>query len=349
MSKIAARFVTSAAQPADFPPPSLPEVAVVGRSNVGKSSLINALVGQPGLARTSRTPGRTRLVNWFAIEERFYLVDLPGYGYAEVSQATRASWRPLIERYLSERTSLAGVLLLIDIRRGVLPEELDFVPWLAERELPIAVALTKADKLPKHKRALEVARARQALGLRRDPLAVSVTAHEGIDGPPPGEPRQAGGPGQVRVIVAPATPADLDAIEEIERHSFARPWPRATFEAELARPIARLEVARAPAIVGFCNYWIVGDPQGRGGEVHILAIATHPDHRRAGVGRALLAHALDQGRAQGATLATLEVRRGNAPAIALYARAGFRTVHVRRQYYQDNGEDALVMLTEWSP
>jgi [ribosomal protein S18]-alanine N-acetyltransferase len=149
------------------------------------------------------------------------------------------------------------------------------------------------------------------------------------------------------MIIGPATSADLDAIDEIERHSFPRPWPRATFEAELTREIARLDVARRPAIVGFCNYWIVADPV-RGGEVHILAIATHPDHRRAGIGGALLAHALAEGRARHATLATLEVRRGNAPAIALYERAGFRTVHVRKQYYQDNGEDALVMLSEWS-
>jgi len=181
MTKVSARFVTSAAQPSDFPPPSLPEVAVVGRSNVGKSSLINALVGQSGLARTSRTPGRTRLVNWFAIDERFHLVDLPGYGYAAVSQATRESWRPLIEGYLAERKSLAGVLLLIDIRRGVQEEELDFIPWLVERDTPVVVALTKADKLAKNKRTLEVARARQALGLRRDPLAVSATSNEGID------------------------------------------------------------------------------------------------------------------------------------------------------------------------
>jgi ribosomal-protein-alanine N-acetyltransferase len=151
------------------------------------------------------------------------------------------------------------------------------------------------------------------------------------------------------MIIGPATPADLEAIDEIERHSFARPWPRSTFEAELTRDVARLEVARTTAILGFCNYWIVPDPQGRGGEVHILAIATHPDHRRAGIGAALLAHALAEGRAQRAGLATLEVRRGNAPAIALYERAGFRTVHVRRQYYQDNGEDALVMLIELSP
>jgi GTP-binding protein len=181
MTRIRARFVTSAAQPSDFPPPSLPEVAVVGRSNVGKSSLINALVGQPALARTSRTPGRTRLVNWFEIDERFYLVDLPGYGYAEVSQAMRESWRPLIEGYLAERTSLAGVLLLIDVRRGVQDEELDFVPWLAQRAMPAVVALTKADKLAKNKRALEVARARQALALRRDPFAVSVLSSEGIE------------------------------------------------------------------------------------------------------------------------------------------------------------------------
>jgi GTP-binding protein len=181
MTKVAARFVTSAAQPSDFPPPSLPEIAVVGRSNVGKSSLINALVGQTGLARTSRTPGRTRLVNWFAIEDKFFLVDLPGYGYAVVNRATRESWRPLIESYLDNRASLAGVLLLIDIRRGVQDEELDFVPWLAERTIPVIVALTKADKLPKNKRTLEVTRARADLELRRDPLAVSVTANDGID------------------------------------------------------------------------------------------------------------------------------------------------------------------------
>lgn len=153
---------------------------MVGRSNVGKSTLINTLVGHPGLARTSRTPGRTRLINWFAIDERFHLVDLPGYGYAEVSRATRESWRPLIESYLSKRASLAGVLLLIDIRRGAQEEEQDFVPWLAERAMPVVVALTKADKLAKHKRALEAARARRDLGLHGEPLAVSATSNEGI-------------------------------------------------------------------------------------------------------------------------------------------------------------------------
>jgi GTP-binding protein len=181
MARIPARFVISATQPSEFPPASLPEIAVVGRSNVGKSSLINALVGQPGLARTSRTPGRTRLINWFGIDDRFFLVDLPGYGYAEVSRSMRDSWRPLIESYLAERTSLAGVLLLIDIRRGAQDEELDFLPWLAERTMPVVVALTKADKLAKNKRALEVGRARQALDLRRDPVAVSALSGDGIE------------------------------------------------------------------------------------------------------------------------------------------------------------------------
>src|SRR5678816_610911 len=123
--KVKAKFITSAAEPAQFPAEGPPEIAVVGRSNVGKSSLINSLTGQTGLARTSRTPGRTRLINWFEIDGKFQLVDLPGYGYAEVSRAMRESWRPLIEAYLSGRKTLAGVLLLVDVRRGPQAEELD--------------------------------------------------------------------------------------------------------------------------------------------------------------------------------------------------------------------------------
>ncbi|HEY5948592.1 MAG TPA: ribosome biogenesis GTP-binding protein YihA/YsxC, partial [Kofleriaceae bacterium] len=179
--KANARFITSAAESKQFPPESLPEIAVVGRSNVGKSSLINALTGQDGLARTSRTPGRTRLINWFEIDGKFHLVDLPGYGYAEVSRSMRESWRPLIESYLSERKTLAGVLLLIDVRRGPQDEELDFVPWLEARGTPIVVALTKSDKLAKNKRMLEITKAKKALGLKRDPLAVSVQSGESMD------------------------------------------------------------------------------------------------------------------------------------------------------------------------
>jgi len=144
-------------------------------------------------------------------------------------------------------------------------------------------------------------------------------------------------------VIVRATAAHLDAIDAIERHSFPRPWPRATFETELATPHARVDVVldARDAVLAFHDYWLVAN------EVHVLAIATHPDHRRGGHGRALLEHALTAGRAGGATLATLEVRRGNAPAIALYERCGFAVTHVRARYYEDNDEDALVMLASW--
>jgi len=143
--------------------------------------------------------------------------------------------------------------------------------------------------------------------------------------------------------VSPATEADLDAIDEIEQYSFGTPWPRATFEGELEREWARIDVARhAGRIIGFCDYWLVTT------ELHILAIATHPDYRGRGIAGILLARVLDSACAAGCTLATLEVRRSNKPAIALYERAGFKTVHVRARYYQDDGEDALVMLREIS-
>jgi [ribosomal protein S18]-alanine N-acetyltransferase len=142
------------------------------------------------------------------------------------------------------------------------------------------------------------------------------------------------------MILERATAADLDAIDEIERHSFPIPWPRTTFEAELTRDHARIVVGRAPRVIAFCNYWLIAD------EVHILAIATHPDHRRAGIAARLLDHALDDGRRIACTRATLEVRRSNQPAIALYQRAGFRGVHVRARYYQDNNEDAVIMLCD---
>jgi len=179
--KVNAHFVISAAKPEDFPPGRLPEVAIVGRSNVGKSSLINSLVHQHGLARTSRTPGRTRLLNWFEVDGRFHLVDLPGYGYAAVDRNMRAGWQPLIEAYLDKRDVLAGVVLLVDVRRGPEEEELDFVPWLAERKVPIVVALTKADKLPKNKRMLEIAKAKKTLALKRDPFAVSAQTGDGVE------------------------------------------------------------------------------------------------------------------------------------------------------------------------
>jgi GTP-binding protein len=184
MTRHAARFLISASEPKGFPAPTAPEIAVVGRSNVGKSSLINAITGQQGLARTSRTPGRTRLINWFEVQSNnsiFHLVDLPGYGFAEVNRDMRASWQPLIESYLSDRTTLRGVLLLMDLRRGPEAEEFDFVPWLEQRGIPMIVAMTKADKLPKNQRTLAQVTAKKQLSLRRDPLAVSTLSGDGVD------------------------------------------------------------------------------------------------------------------------------------------------------------------------
>lgn len=176
-------LVVSAAAAAAFPPPSLPEIAVVGRSNVGKSSLINALVSQD-VAHTSRTPGRTRLINWFRVHAKggpFFLVDLPGYGYAEVPRGMKASWQPLIEAYLKGRKTIAAVLLLLDIRRGVQEEELDFVPWLVDAGLDVIPVLTKADKLAKNRRAPVQAEVKRALELSRMPLAVSAQTGDHVD------------------------------------------------------------------------------------------------------------------------------------------------------------------------
>ena len=180
MMPFRARFVTSAAKPEDFPPEKLPEIAVVGRSNVGKSSVINALVRQD-LARTSRTPGRTRLVNWFEVDQRFHLVDLPGYGYADVPVAMRAAWQPLIESFLSSRPTLRAVVLLVDIRRGVEDEELDFAPWLIEKQIPLVVAVTKADKLAKAARLPAAQAVKKALGLARPPVLFSAQEDLGRD------------------------------------------------------------------------------------------------------------------------------------------------------------------------
>jgi len=179
-----AEFVTSAAEPSGFPRPTLPEIAFAGRSNVGKSSLINTLVGVPGLARTSRTPGRTRLLNWFRVAPPggapVHFVDLPGYGYARVPHDMRASWRPLIEAYLRDRLALRGLVLLVDARRGAEDEERDLLDWLREGRVPALVAVTKADKLPKNKRKPAALAVQQALGLERPAILFSALDGEGI-------------------------------------------------------------------------------------------------------------------------------------------------------------------------
>ena len=131
------------------PESSLPEVAFAGRSNVGKSSLLNSLVRRKSFARVSRTPGRTREINFFRINNGFVLVDLPGYGYARVSKEKKSEWKPLIESYLKRTTQLRGIVLLLDIRREPSDDDLAMLDFLAETEVPTIVALTKKDKLTK--------------------------------------------------------------------------------------------------------------------------------------------------------------------------------------------------------
>ena len=147
MKITAARFLGAAAAPGGGPSPLGPEVAIAGRSNVGKSSLLNALLGRRGLARTSGTPGRTRQINFFLVNERFVLADLPGYGFAVGSEAERRSWGPLVEGYLRERPTLRGVALLVDARRGAEEEEMQLLEYLGHVGLPAVVVATKLDKL----------------------------------------------------------------------------------------------------------------------------------------------------------------------------------------------------------
>ncbi len=135
------------------PEPGLPEVAFAGRSNVGKSSLINKLVQRKKLARVSNTPGRTREINFFEVNEAFILADLPGYGYARVSKEKRAGWRPLIESYLRGSPSLRGVVQLLDARHEPTGDDLQLLEFLSEVGTPTLVVATKVDKLPKSQRA----------------------------------------------------------------------------------------------------------------------------------------------------------------------------------------------------
>lgn len=148
-----AEFVTSAAGPSQYPVSDLPEIAFAGRSNVGKSSLINTLLNRKRLVKTSGTPGRTQLINFFNINDSFSFVDLPGYGYAKVPAAVRKKWGPMIETYLSTRNNLKGVVAITDIRRDPGREEFDLFDWLSHYHIPTIHVLTKADKLSKTKQA----------------------------------------------------------------------------------------------------------------------------------------------------------------------------------------------------
>jgi GTP-binding protein len=160
------------------PDSPLPEVAFAGRSNVGKSSLLNALVRRKSFARVSRTPGRTREINFFRVNNNFVLVDLPGYGYARISKEKKAEWRPMIESYLRRTTQLRGIVLLLDIRREPSEDDRAMLDFLAEVEVPTIVALTKTDKLSKaaaRESAVQIAR---SLSLEAEQV-IPFSAHTG--------------------------------------------------------------------------------------------------------------------------------------------------------------------------
>jgi GTP-binding protein len=173
-------FVGSFPDPLVRLAPDLPEVALIGRSNVGKSSLLNALTGRPGLARVSATPGKTTLLNAFRLPG-FYLVDLPGYGYARAGKAARAGYRRLVDRYLLERPTLAGVVWLLDVRHDPSKEDREMQDLLVRSGRPVLVALTKGDKLTRSAQAVRPRELAAALGLHEDQVQLtSTTSRLGI-------------------------------------------------------------------------------------------------------------------------------------------------------------------------
>jgi GTP-binding protein len=175
-----AQFLLSVAAVPQFPADRGAEVAFAGRSNAGKSSAINALTGRHGLARTSKLPGRTRLLNYFELAPNQRIVDLPGYGYAEVSAAERKIWVPLIDA-LRERESLAGLMLIVDARRGVRDEDIELVAWADPARRPVHVLLTKVDKLNQQEKAAALKAARAALSTATGVQLLSAHSGEGVD------------------------------------------------------------------------------------------------------------------------------------------------------------------------
>ncbi|NQT68563.1 MAG: YihA family ribosome biogenesis GTP-binding protein [Desulfobacteraceae bacterium] len=175
-------FIKSAVKPKHYPADDLPEIAFAGRSNVGKSSLINTLLNRKSLVKTSRTPGRTQLINFFLINKAFSFVDLPGYGYAKVPASVRKSWGPMVETYLSTRQVLRGVVLIMDIRRTPGMQETSFIDWIHDYNNPCVLVLTKVDKLSKTNRIKQRLANANALGVDVDDLILfSAKSRQGKD------------------------------------------------------------------------------------------------------------------------------------------------------------------------
>lgn len=178
MAAQSATFVLSALAYKDCPPESLPEVCFAGRSNVGKSSMINAVVNRKKLVKTSNMPGKTRAINYFRIDDKWFLVDLPGYGYAKVSKTERDRWEKVSKEYYSSRKTLNLILVIVDSRHDPSVLDEDLIYWLAERQLPFAILLSKSDKLSTNQKTATVARMKRLLKNMNIEVPVILTSSE---------------------------------------------------------------------------------------------------------------------------------------------------------------------------
>ncbi len=175
-----AEFIISAVGPNQYPEDALPEIALAGRSNVGKSSLINRMINRKNLARTSSTPGKTQHLNYYRVNDQLYFVDVPGYGYAKVSKSQREVWGKMIEKYLQERETLKLVLQIIDLRHPPTKDDELMYDWLKAYELPVCVVATKADKVPKSRLQKHMKIIKEALVLRGGDPLILFSSEEGI-------------------------------------------------------------------------------------------------------------------------------------------------------------------------
>jgi len=174
-----AEFVSSFVDIKSLPADNLPEIALVGRSNVGKSSLINKLVNRKNLAKSSSTPGKTRTLNYYLINGAFYMVDLPGYGYARVSKQEQNKWGKTIEKYLSSRQQLRGVIQLLDIRHPPTENDIMMKQWLEHHQIPILLIATKTDKVSRNEKNKNLAVIKKALDLEPDQSPITFSAENG--------------------------------------------------------------------------------------------------------------------------------------------------------------------------
>ncbi len=174
-----AELIISAVKSEQYPNNRLPEIALAGRSNVGKSTFINTLLTRKNLAHTSSKPGKTRTLNFYNINDDLIFVDVPGYGYAKVSKAERASWGKMIETYLSEREELCGIVQIVDIRHKPSAEDIQMYEYLKYFELPVIVIATKADKVSKNKRPKHLKQVKETLQMEKEDKIILFSSETG--------------------------------------------------------------------------------------------------------------------------------------------------------------------------